>query len=106
MTQSRDGFAPPTGDMKATEFRRFGHELIDWISDYFERIEEFPVLSQIEPGDLKAQLPTAAPAEGESMTAIIADLDRLIVPALTHWSHPSFFAYFATSTSAPGIFGE
>lgn len=106
MTQSRDGFAPPTGDMNATEFRRFGHELIDWISDYFERIEEFPVLSQIEPGDLKSGLPAVPPAHGESMAAIIADVDRLIVPALTHWSHPSFFAYFATSTSAPGIFGE
>lgn len=106
MTQTTDGFAPATGDMDATEFRRFGHELIDWISDYFERIEEFPVLSQIEPGDLKAQLPSGPPAQGESMAAIIADIDRLIVPALTHWSHPSFFAYFATSTSAPGIFGE
>jgi aromatic-L-amino-acid/L-tryptophan decarboxylase len=80
--------------------------LIDWISEYFERIEELPVLSQIEPGDLKAQLPAAPPAQGESMAEIIADVDRLIVPALTHWSHPSFFAYFATSTSAPGIFGE
>lgn len=106
MTQSRDGFAPPTGDMNAKEFRRFGHELIDWISDYFDRIEDFPVLSQIEPGDLKADLPAVPPAQGESMAAIIADVDRLIVPALTHWSHPSFFAYFATSTSAPGIFGE
>ena len=106
MTQKRDGFAPATGDMEASEFRRFGHELIDWISDYFERIEELPVLSQIEPGDLKAELPAAPPAQGESMAEIIADVDRLIVPALTHWSHPSFFAYFATSTSAPGIFGE
>ncbi|MFZ0062027.1 MAG: pyridoxal-dependent decarboxylase [Pyrinomonadaceae bacterium] len=106
MIEKTDGFAPATGDMEAKEFRRFGHELIDWISDYFERIEELPVLSQIEPGDLKAQLPAAPPAQGESMTEIIADVDRLIVPALTHWSHPSFFAYFATSTSAPGIFGE
>ena len=106
MTQKRDGFAPATGDMEASEFRRFGHELIDWISDYFERIEELPVLSQIEPGDLKAQLPPSPPAQGESMAEIIADVDRLIVPALTNWSHPSFFAYFATSTSAPGIFGE
>lgn len=106
MTESRDGFAPPTGDMNATEFRRFGHELVDWISDYFQHIEELPVLSQIEPGDLKAQLPSEPPGQGESMAAIIADVDRLIVPALTHWSHPSFFAYFATSTSAPGIFGE
>ncbi len=100
------GFAPATGDMNKEEFRRFGHELIDWISDYFERIEQLPVLSQIEPGDLKEQLPTVPPEKGEAMDRIIADVNRLIVPALTHWSHPSFFAYFATSTSAPGIFGE
>lgn len=101
-----DGFAPPAGDMDKEDFRRFGHELIDWISDYFENIERLPVLSQIEPGDLKDQLPTSPPAKGEPMAAILADVDRLIVPALTHWSHPSFFAYFATSTSAAGIFGE
>src|SRR3989442_9780949 len=98
--------APTTGDMNAAEFRRFGHELIDWIADYFDRLEDLPVLAQIEPGDLKAQLPTAPPEKGEPMEQIIADIDRLVVPALTHWSHPSFFAYFATSTSAPGIFGE
>jgi aromatic-L-amino-acid decarboxylase len=98
--------APATGDMNAAEFRRFGHELIDWIADYFDRIEDLPVLAQIEPGDLKAQLPSAPPEKGEPMEQIIADIDRLVVPALTHWSHPSFFAYFATSTSAPGIFGE
>src|SRR5262245_39454008 len=97
---------PPLGDMSPEEFRRFGHEIIDWIANYFEHIEELPVLAQIEPGDLKAQLPAAPPAAGESMEAILGDIDRLIVPALTHWSHPSFFAYFATSTSAPGIFGE
>jgi aromatic-L-amino-acid decarboxylase len=98
--------APPTGDMSKEEFRRFGHELIDWISDYFEQIEQQPVLSQIEPGSLKAQLPLTPPEKGEPMGPILADIDRLIVPALTHWSHPSFFAYFATSTSGPGIFGE
>jgi aromatic-L-amino-acid/L-tryptophan decarboxylase len=97
---------PPTGDMSAAEFRRFGHEIVDWIANYFEHIEDLPVLAQIEPGDLKAQLPSAAPENGEPMATILADIDRLIVPALTHWSHPSFFAYFATSTSAPGIFGE
>src|SRR3954467_12335816 len=98
--------SPVLGDMPAEEFRLHGHELIDWIADYFERIEELPVLAQIEPGDLKAALPSNPPAQGESMDAILADVDRLIVPALTHWSHPSFFGYFATSTSAPGIFGE
>jgi aromatic-L-amino-acid decarboxylase len=103
---SADSFAPATGDMSKEDFRRFGHELIDWISDYFEQIERLPVLSQNEPGKLKSQLAVAPPRQGESMQQILADVDRLIVPALTHWSHPSFFAYFATSTSAPGIFGE
>ena len=92
--------------MNAEEFRRIGHELIDWIADYFEKIDDLPVLAAVEPGDLKAKLPSTPPAHGEPMADIVADLDRLIVPALTHWSHPSFFAYFATSTSAPGIFGE
>jgi aromatic-L-amino-acid/L-tryptophan decarboxylase len=98
--------APALGDMSKEDFRRLGHALIDWIADYFDKIDELPVLAAIEPGDLKAKLPSAPPAQGEAMEAIVADLDRLIVPALTHWSHPSFFAYFATSTSAPGIFGE
>jgi len=98
--------ATAQGDMGAEEFRRYGHQIVDWISDYFENIEKLPVLAQIEPGDLKAGLPPSPPQQGEAMDAILADIDRLIVPALTHWSHPSFFAYFATSTSAPGIFGE
>lgn len=106
MIKPDQGVAPALGDMDKDEFRRFGHELIDWIADYFERIEDLPVLSQIEPGDLKSQLPASPPESGEAMAQIIRDVDRLIVPALTHWSHPSFFAYFATSTSAPGIFGE
>jgi aromatic-L-amino-acid decarboxylase len=98
--------APELGDMNPEDFRRLGHDLIDWIADYFEKIDDLPVLAAIEPGDLKAKLPATPPAQGEAMETIVADLDRLIVPALTHWSHPSFFAYFATSTSAPGIFGE
>ena len=100
------GQAPDLGDMTSEEFRRVGHELIDWVADYFENIEQLPVLAQIEPGELKAQLPTSPPEHGESMDGIIADLDKLIVPALTHWCHPSFYAYFATSTSGPGILGE
>jgi len=92
--------------MPKEEFRRLGHHLIDWIADYFDQIESLPVLSKIEPGEFKAKLPTSAPKSGESMETILNDVDQLIVPALTHWCHPSFFAYFATSTSAPGIFGE
>src|SRR5215204_5314965 len=97
---------PELGDMSREDFRHVGHDLIDWIADYFQNIDELPVLAAIEPGDLKAQLPSVPPTNGEAMEQIMADVDRLIVPALTHWSHPSFFAYFATSTSAPGIFGE
>jgi aromatic-L-amino-acid decarboxylase len=106
MTDPRKQVSPALGDMSNEDFRRYGHELIDWVADYLERVEDLPVLAQIEPGDLKAQLPTVPPAKGEAMPEILADVDRLIVPALTHWNHPSFFAYFATSTSAPGIFGE
>jgi aromatic-L-amino-acid decarboxylase len=106
MTEPQPKLSPPLGDMSQEDFRRFGHELIDWVADYLENVEDLPVLAQIEPGDLKAQLPASPPAQGEPMAEIIKDVDRLIVPALTHWSHPSFFAYFATSTSAPGIFGE
>jgi aromatic-L-amino-acid decarboxylase len=101
-----DGFAPPLGDMSADEFRHYGCSVVDWIANYFERVEQLPVLPQVEPGALIAKLPTEPPEAGESMEEILADVDRLIVPALTHWSHPGFFAYFATSTSAPGIFGE
>ena len=106
MNSPKTYLAPELGDMNAEEFRRIGHELIDWIAHYFEKIDDLPVLAAVEPGDLKAKLPSTPPAQGEPMADIVADLDRLIVPALTHWSHPSFFAYFATSTSAPGIFGE
>ncbi|MFL6227469.1 MAG: pyridoxal phosphate-dependent decarboxylase family protein [Pyrinomonadaceae bacterium] len=100
------GFAPPLGDMSAAEFRRYGREVVEWIADYFESIEQRPVLAQVQPDELIAKLPTAPPEHGEPMDAILADVDQLIAPALTHWAHPSFFAYFATSTSAPGIFGE
>lgn len=101
-----EGFAPEFGDMSAEDFRRYGHEVIDSISDYLAHVSERPVLSQIKPGELVSQLPSTPPTTGEAMETILADVERLIMPALTHWNHPSFFAYFATSSSAPGIFGE
>ncbi len=97
---------PPLGDMSAEDFRRYGHDLIDWISDYLAHPEQHAVLSSIKPGEFEAQIPSAPPATGESMDAIISDVDKLIAPALTHWNHPAFFAYFSISASAPGIFGE
>ena len=98
--------APETGDMSAEDFRRYGHEIIDWIADYFQNIEQLPVLSQIEPNWLKDNLPKSAPVEGEDFSQILKDVDRLILPAVTNWNHPNFHGLFSTSTSAAGIFGE
>jgi aromatic-L-amino-acid decarboxylase len=100
------GLAPPLGDMSAEDFRRYGHQLVDWVSLYLERVGEYPVLAQVEPGRLRESLPQSAPARGESIEAVLSDVERLVVPALTHWNHPAFFAYFSNSASAPGIFGE
>ena len=94
------------GDMSADEFRKYGREVVDWIADYFERIEEFPVLSQIEPGSLKQALPASAPEKGEDFGEVLKDVDKLLLPAVTHWNHPNFHGLFSTSTSSVGIFGE
>ena len=92
--------------MPKEDFRRFGHEIVDWIADYFENIESFPVLSQIEPDWLKNNLPESAPASGESFPQILEDVENLILPAVTHWNHPNFHGLFSTSTSSVGVFGE
>ncbi len=105
-TDESENNAPALGDMSAGDFRRYGHEIIDWLGDYLAGMEKYPVLAQVQPGELTAQLPPAPPAHGEKMGEILSDVERLILPALTHWNHPSFFAYFAISASAPGIFGE
>jgi aromatic-L-amino-acid/L-tryptophan decarboxylase len=97
---------PPAGDMPPADFRRYGHQIVDYIADYFERLENLPVLSPVEPNWLKNQLPTNAPTEGEEFGEIFADVEKLILPAMTHWNHPHFHGLFGTSTSAPGIFGE
>lgn len=94
------------GDMPAEEFRKHGHEIVDWIANYFEHIDEFPVLSQVEPDWLKSNLPASAPQKGEDFSAVLADVDKLILPAVTHWNHPNFHGLFATSTSSVGVFGE
>ena len=93
-------------DMPAEDFRRFGYEIVDWIADYFENIENFPVLSQIEPGWLKNNLPESAPETGENFPQILRDVENLILPAVTHWNHPNFHGLFSTSTSSVGVFGE
>lgn len=93
-------------DMPPEQFRRFGHQVVDWIADYFEHIRDYPVLARVQPGELAAQLPASAPECGEPMEAVLADFERLILPAVTHWNHPRFHAYFSVSASAPGILAE
>ncbi|MFN2500452.1 MAG: aspartate aminotransferase family protein [Pyrinomonadaceae bacterium] len=94
------------GDMPASEFRKYGYEMVDLIADYFENIEQYPVLSQIQPNWLKENLPTAPPEKGESFSDVIRDVDSLILPAVTHWNHPNYHGLFSTSTSSVGVFGE
>lgn len=88
------------------DFRAQAHRLADWIADYLEEPSRFPVLSRVRPGEIRDALPRIAPEHGESFDAIFADFERVIVPGLTHWNHPGFFAYFAITASAPGILAE
>ena len=97
---------PDVGDMPPDEFRRYGHRLVDWVADYLENIERFPVLPEVQPGDLRRSLPALPPQHPEAMDQILADVDRFIMPAMTHWNHPRFHAYFNSSASSPGILGE
>jgi aromatic-L-amino-acid decarboxylase len=94
------------GDMPAEDFRRYGYEIVDWIANYFEHIGEYPVLSQVQPDWLKGNQPTSALQHGEDFGEVLKDVDRLILPAVTHWNHPNFHGLFSTSTSSVGVFGE
>ena len=92
--------------MTPDEFRTQGKALIDWVADYLETIETRRVTSTVQPGDVRAQLPEHPPAEPEGFDAVLADLDRIVVPGLTHWQHPSFFAFFPGNNSYASILGE
>jgi aromatic-L-amino-acid/L-tryptophan decarboxylase len=92
--------------MTPDEFRRHGHAVVDWIADYYARIESFPVLSPAEPGHIRASLPPDPPTQGESFPTILADVEKLILPGVTHWQSPNFYAYFPSNTSGPGILGD
>ena len=88
------------------EFRRHGHQLVDWLADYMSNVDQYPVLSQVAPNWVRSQLPAHAPDDPEPFDDIMADLDRVIMPGITHWQSPNFFAYFPANNSGPSILGE
>jgi len=92
--------------MTPEDFRRHGHAAVDWIADYYKRIETFPVLSQAAPGQIRAALPAHAPAKGEPFDAMLADVEKLILPGITHWQSPNFYAYFPCNASGAAILGD
>jgi aromatic-L-amino-acid decarboxylase len=92
--------------MTPDEFRRHGHQAIEWIAAFLENPGRYPVLPPVKPGELTDALPSCGPDDGEPMETILADFERLIVPAMTHWNHPGFLAYFANSATGEGILGE
>jgi aromatic-L-amino-acid decarboxylase len=92
--------------MTPEQFRRHGHEVVDWIADYWTRIGTLPVRSPAAPGDVREALPVSPPEQGEPFAAVLADLDRVVVPGLTHWQHPGFLGYFPANTSGPSVLGD
>src|SRR5438552_15011013 len=92
--------------MTPDEFRKFGHQVIDWIADYRAKVMELPVLARTAPGQVKAQLPAQPPAKPEPFAAILADLEGIILPGLTHWQHPQFFGYFPSNGELASVLGD
>ena len=92
--------------MTPDDFRRHGHAVVDWLADYYARIESFPVLSRVEPGQIWASLPADPPAKGQPFQALLQDVEKLILPGITHWQSPNFFAFFPANTSGPAILGD
>jgi len=92
--------------MTPDEFRRYGRAVVDWIADYYERVESLPVLSQVKPGQIRALLPPEPPLQGEPFEKILEDMNRVVLPGITHWQSPNFFAYFPANASGPSILGD
>lgn len=92
--------------MSPEEFRRHGRQVIDWIADYLATIESHPVRAQVRPGEVRASFPAHPPEHGRPFTDLLADLDRVVLPGITHWQHPSFFGYFPANASGPAILGD
>nr|MBA2458958.1 aspartate aminotransferase family protein [Gemmatimonadales bacterium] len=92
--------------MQPDEFRRHGHELVDWIADYFTGVGELPITPAVRPGEIRGRLPESAPDRGEPFEALFRDFREIILPGMTHWNHPGWFAYFPGNNSPPSVLGE
>ncbi len=92
--------------MDIPEFREQAHKLVDWMADYLENVRQYPVKSQVQPKEILGKLPLSPPSDGESFDSIFRDFENIIVPGMTHWQHPSFFAYFPANSSPPSVLGE
>lgn len=93
-------------DMPLEEFRKNGHQLVDWIADYLNDIEKYPPLSQVNPGDILERIPKSPPQKGEDIENVLKDMDKILMDGITHWNHPGFMAYFNSTSSGPGILAE
>src|SRR3954452_16644279 len=101
MSQDADGF-----HMTPAEFRRHGHAVVDWVADYLERVGELPIQAPVAPGEIAAMLPGRAPEAPEPFEALLADLDDVVLPGITHWQSPGWFAWYPANTSGPSILAE
>jgi aromatic-L-amino-acid decarboxylase len=98
--------AAAMSDLPSSDLVTHGREILDWIARYLDTPDAHPVVARTKPGEIRAQLPASPPEDGEPLATILEDVRRIIVPGVTHWNHPGFFAYFPTSASVPGILGE
>ena len=92
--------------MNNAEFRVYAHKVVDWMADYLENVAEYPVKSQVAPQEIIAQLPSSPPLDGENMEQILGDFQKIILPGMTHWQSPNFFAYFTANSSYPSVLAE
>ena len=92
--------------MTIDEFKNNGYKVIDWIAEYYQNVDSLPVLSQARPGDIRGQLPDHPPEDGETFEAVLADMNEKILPGVTHWQSPNFFAFFPCNSTGPAILGD
>src|SRR5262249_21196464 len=96
----------PSQEAAEVTFREDGYAAVDWAADYLERVGDLPVLAQVQPGETRARLPSSPPEHPEAFADVLRDVDEILLPAVTHWQSPRFFAYFANTGSEPGILAE